>query len=292
MVPKGQAHEPFDWGASLENARDAFRRKNPGAAPLLFQAFDDAARMAKECYDALLSPESVLQDMSNDWNRFLAELTNSMWEVFLEDIDLVRTDSGDDLQSRFEAIRDAALAALVALKPMSPEEPAPQDSQLAIEKVRKLIIDLREARSKLEQQAGAREAAKTPPAIDSPEVVQVPRLGRIAAGVPIIAAESYEDFFPLPRQLVGAGTLFILEVEGESMIDAGILNGDLVVIRQQPEAENGEIVVAMIESEVTVKTFKRSGGRAWLAPRNKAFPDISADNAAILGKVVAVLRRV
>lgn len=292
MVPEGQAHESFDWDASLENARAAFRRKDPGAAPLLFQAFDDAARMAKECYDALLRPEPVLQAMSNDWNRFLAELTDSMWEVFLADIDLVRTDSGDDLQSRFEAIQDAALAALVALKQMRPGESAPQDSQHAIEKLRKLIIDLREARSNLERQAGAREAAEAPPVIDSPEVVQVPRLGRIAAGVPIIAVESYEDFFPLPRQLVGEGTLFILEVKGESMTDAGILNGDWVVIRQQPTAENGEIVVARIEEEVTVKTFKRSGGRTWLAPRNKEFDEIPGDNATILGKVVAVLRRV
>jgi SOS regulatory protein LexA len=294
VVPEGQAHESFDWGTSLQNARAAFGRKDPRAAPLLYKAFDDAARMARQCYDEFLrlSPNPVPADISKDWNMFLTRITDSMWDVFLEDTDLVKDDSGDDLQSTFETIRDAALTALLALKYATREGAAWQDQQIAAENLRKLITHLRQARSSLERQSGVREVAEAPQVIDLPEVVQVPRLGRIAAGVPIIAVESYEDFFPLPRQLVGEGTLFILEVKGESMIDAGILDRDWVVIRQQPTAENGEIVVARIEEEVTVKTFKRSGGRVWLAPRNKAFEEIPGDNATILGKVVAVLRRV
>ena len=94
----------------------------------------------------------------------------------------------------------------------------------------------------------------------------MPVVGRIAAGGPILAEERIEDVFPLPRQLVGDGQLFLLEVSGESMIDAAICHGDYVVIRQQPNAENGEIVAAMIDGEATVKTFQRKAGKVWLLP--------------------------
>jgi repressor LexA len=131
-------------------------------------------------------------------------------------------------------------------------------------------------------------------ALDFPsqEAAFVPLLGRIAAGGPILAEEAIEDVFPLPKQLVGEGTLFLLKVVGDSMIDAAIADGDWVVVRQQPVAENGDIVAAMIDGEATVKTFKRSGDHVWLMPHNPAFTPIQGDEATILGRVVAVLRRV
>jgi len=132
------------------------------------------------------------------------------------------------------------------------------------------------------------------PGIDiaSQEAAYVPLVGRIAAGGPILAEQHVEDIFPLPRQLVGEGTLFLLKVAGDSMINAAIADGDWVVIRQQEDAENGEIVAAMLDGEATVKTFKRSDGHAWLIPHNPAYTPILGDEATILGRVVAVLRRV
>jgi repressor LexA len=128
--------------------------------------------------------------------------------------------------------------------------------------------------------------------IASQEATYVPLVGRIAAGTPITADQMVEDIFPLPRQLVGEGQLFMLKVAGDSMINAAIADGDWVVIRQQEDAENGEIVAAMIDGEATVKTLKQSDGHVWLMPHNPAFTPILGDDASILGKVVAVLRRV
>ena len=125
-----------------------------------------------------------------------------------------------------------------------------------------------------------------------PAASYVPVLGRIAAGGPILAEEQIEDVFPLPKQLVGEGQLFLLEVRGESMVDAAICDGDYVVIRQQSTANNGEIVAAMIDGEATVKTFQRTDGKVWLLPHNEAFEPIDGTHATILGKVTAVLRRV
>jgi repressor LexA len=122
--------------------------------------------------------------------------------------------------------------------------------------------------------------------------VHVPVLGRIAAGGPILAEESIEDVFALPRQLVGEGTMFMLEVRGDSMIDAAICDGDWVVVRQQPTANNGDIVAALLDNEATVKTFKQTGSQVWLMPHNTAYDPIDGNLATILGKVVAVLRRV
>ena len=125
-----------------------------------------------------------------------------------------------------------------------------------------------------------------------PEASYVPVLGQIAAGVPILAEESVEEIFPLPKQIVGEGALFLLKVVGDSMIDAAICDGDWVVVRQQPTADNGDIVAAMLDNEATVKTFKRKDGKVWLLPHNAAFEPIDGDHATILGKVTAVLRRV
>jgi repressor LexA len=132
------------------------------------------------------------------------------------------------------------------------------------------------------------------PGIDIPsqEAAYVPLIGRIAAGGPILAEQYVEDVFPLPRQLVGEGTLFLLKVVGDSMINAAIADGDWVVVRQQEDAVNGDIVAAMLDGEATVKTFKRSDGHAWLIPHNPAYTPILGDEASILGRVVSVLRRV
>ena len=124
-----------------------------------------------------------------------------------------------------------------------------------------------------------------------PTPAYVPLVGRIAAGGPILAEQAVEDVFPLPRQLVGDGELFLLKVVGDSMVDAAICNGDWVAVRRQPVAENGEVVAAMIDGEATVKTFKRQDDEVWLLPQNPAYQPIPGGNATILGRVVAVMRR-
>ncbi|GAB2636065.1 transcriptional repressor LexA [Nocardioides ginkgobilobae] len=125
-----------------------------------------------------------------------------------------------------------------------------------------------------------------------PAASYVPVLGRIAAGAPILAEEQVEDVFPLPKQLVGDGQLFLLEVRGESMIDAAICDGDYVVIRQAQTADSGQMVAAMIDGEATVKTLSRKNGQVWLLPHNDAFDPIDGTHATILGIVTAVLRKV
>jgi repressor LexA len=125
-----------------------------------------------------------------------------------------------------------------------------------------------------------------------PEASYVPVVGRIAAGGPILAEEVIEDVFPLPKQIVGEGSLFLLRVVGDSMVDAAICDGDWVVVRQQPNADNGDIVAALLDSEATVKTFKRKNGKVWLLPHNADYLPIDGDQATILGKVTAVLRRI
>ncbi|MFD6534914.1 transcriptional repressor LexA [Streptomyces goshikiensis] len=120
--------------------------------------------------------------------------------------------------------------------------------------------------------------------------VAVPLVGRIAAGTPLVAEESVEDVLPLPRRLVGEGEMFALTVVGESMIEAGILPGDVVTVRRQACALHGDIVAAMLDGEATVKRLKRENGHVWLMPHNPAFEPIPGDDCVIVGKVVAVLR--
>ena len=125
-----------------------------------------------------------------------------------------------------------------------------------------------------------------------PAPAYVPVLGRIAAGGPILAEQAVEDVFPLPRELVGTGTLFLLRVVGDSMVDAAIADGDWVVVRPQPNADTGDIVAAMIDGEATVKTYKRRNGAVWLMPHNPAYAPIPGNDAVVLGRVVTVLRKV
>ena len=143
--------------------------------------------------------------------------------------------------------------------------------------------------------AGAAEGARRTDFAGSdalPEPAFIPVLGRIAAGGPILAEEAVEGVFPLPRELVGEGELFLLKVVGESMVDAAICDGDWVVVRQQNVADNGDIVAAMIDGEATVKTFKRTGGQVWLMPHNPIFDPIPGNDAVVLGKVVTVIRKI
>ena len=155
----------------------------------------------------------------------------------------------------------------------------------------------RRSRDHLQTVGGVHPSGQDHPTEDMPSEARpaasyVPVLGRIAAGGPILAEEAIEDVFPLPRQVVGSGQLFLLKVVGDSMVDAAICDGDWVVVRQQPNAESGDIVAAMIEGEATVKTYKQRDGRVWLMPHNPAYEPIPGEAATILGRVVAVMRRV
>jgi repressor LexA len=139
---------------------------------------------------------------------------------------------------------------------------------------------------------GSAEPDSTQTHTSQPTPAYVPVIGRIAAGGPVLAEQAVEDVFPLPRELVGSGTLFMLRVTGDSMVNAAIADGDWVVVRQQPTADNGDIVAAMIDGEATVKTYKRRDGKVWLLPHNEAYEPIPGDAAVILGRVVTVLRKV
>ena len=163
------------------------------------------------------------------------------------------------------------------------------------------VIEARQAdgaiRARSRESRKARESGITGKAapmrtVGTQNAAYVRLLGEIAAGYPKDANQSVEDVFPLPKQLVGEGDLFLLKVVGDSMIDAAIADGDWVVVREQQVAENGEIIVAMIEGEATVKSYRMSDGHIWLIPHNASFTPIEGDKATILGKVVSVLRRV
>ncbi|MDJ0343475.1 transcriptional repressor LexA [Streptomyces sp. H10-C2] len=153
-----------------------------------------------------------------------------------------------------------------------------------------LVRDPHRPRAYQVRSAAPSENALSVAASPSP-TVRVPLLGRIAAGTPILAEESVEDILTLSRQLVGGGELFALEVVGDSMIGAHLLPGDWVTVRRQDVADNGDIVAALLDGEATVKRFRREDGHVWLHPHNDAYQPIAGDDATILGKVVAVLRR-
>lgn len=120
----------------------------------------------------------------------------------------------------------------------------------------------------------------------------VPLVGRIAAGTPITAEQHIDDVMRLPERLTGTGNLFMLEVHGDSMIDAAICDGDYVVVREQHDACNGDIVAALLDNEATVKTFRNDNGHVWLIPHNPTYSPIDGTNATIMGKVVTVLRKI
>ena len=125
---------------------------------------------------------------------------------------------------------------------------------------------------------------------DSSNARYVPVVGQIAAGAPILAEENVDTYYPLPEELLGDGDVFMLKVVGESMREAGILDGDWVVVRSQPSAEEGEFVAALLDGEATVKEFHRDSTGVWLLPHNEAFDPIPGDEAEIMGRVVSVFR--
>jgi repressor LexA len=127
---------------------------------------------------------------------------------------------------------------------------------------------------------------------ERPVPAYVPVVGQIAAGGPILATQVVEDVFPLPRQLVGDGELFLLQVKGDSMIEAAITEGDWVVVHRQQHAEPGDIVAALLDDEATVKTFSRTDGHVWLLPQNENYAPIDGEQAVIMGRVTAVLRKI
>ena len=139
---------------------------------------------------------------------------------------------------------------------------------------------------------GAKESQTTgKPIYSGKEMVDVPVVGRISAGAPILAVENVVDTFPIPIDFVGNSESFMLTVKGESMIEAGILNGDYILVRRQETARNGEIVVALIEDEATVKTFYKENGHIRLQPENSTMDPIIVPDCKILGKVAGVFRK-
>lgn len=330
MVPEARSPESFSWAdcqATLDHVRSALKGNNPDAATELRRAFTDAYQMAEHCYDQLveMEPEEALPDGAfKDWRIFLAGLFKDAWNVYPKH-SLVRLDKQKDLQVTIETICKAAEDALFNLLDMHESRSRkPSQRRPVVDKLRKLMTELDSARTELESPPKVAEvhrvedmrkadrteelqdadqahhaddashATYTPQVTDPIESVPVPLLGRIAAGDPTLAEQSMEEIFALPKRLVGEGELFWLKVADDSMIDASIANGDWVVVRQKPEAEaeDGEIVAAIIGGEATVKIFSQSGEQTWLASHNPAYLAISANEATILGKVVAVLHRV
>lgn len=135
------------------------------------------------------------------------------------------------------------------------------------------------------------DRAESDSAVSFGDAAHIPLVGRIAAGAPITAEQNIDEIMPVPRSLVGKGDLFMLEIKGDSMVDAAICDGDFIVVRTQKTAENGDIVAAMLDGEATCKVFRQRDGHTWLLPRNSAYEPIPADNCEILGKVVTVLRK-
>ena len=123
------------------------------------------------------------------------------------------------------------------------------------------------------------------------EMVMVPVLGRVAAGIPLLAVENKEDMFPMPVDFVGRGEFFMLRVKGNSMVEAGILEGDLVLVRQQPSVDNGDIAVALLDDEATIKRFFREDGHIRLQPENYQLSPIIVNDVTVLGKVTGLVRK-
>ena len=122
------------------------------------------------------------------------------------------------------------------------------------------------------------------------EVVNVPIIGQVAAGQPLLAVENIENYFPIPTEFMPNAETFMLKVKGDSMINAGIFNGDKILVQKQSDAQNGDIVVALVDDSATVKTFYKEDGHFRLQPENDAYDPIILTNVTILGKVIGVIR--
>lgn len=156
-------------------------------------------------------------------------------------------------------------------------------------------VDIRHLHDTSEQSPGEKtqkkRAAQLPSPEEAPSPNYIPVVGQIAAGSPILAEQEIDGYFPMPQEIVGDGELYMLRVVGESMKLAGIMDGDWVVVRAQPVAEEGEFVAAMLDGEATVKELHRDSTGVWLLPHNDDFDPIPGEEAEILGKVVSVFRR-
>lgn len=293
MSPVRQFDEPFDWKASLEEAYNVFKQQDSEtAASALSKALDDAAHMAALCRHEILriTPGQIPSNTLGDWYEFLTTLQEYMPDVFARRIELIGPDSGSRLRGPLHDIETAALNSLMAVKYMDAEGAPRIGRTRALEELQVLHRALGTAKETLDAKYMVRGTARTSKGREH-GVVRAPVLGHIAAGQPIIAIQSSEETLALPTELVGYGNLFIVVVVGDSMANSSIIDGDLAVVREQQTAENGEIVAARLGDEVIVKTLKRSGGHVWLHPENGIYDDILGDSAVIMGKVVAILRR-
>ena len=279
------------WEGSFDRARAAFRRESPIVSFALFQVLADAYREADYYHDRLLKirQEPLSEASLAEWNFFLTTLYNDTWKIYLKYSRRVRL---EDAQAKLGELRDAASDALLKLGDVNLERPTSKALRDALKELRRLVNVLEDAKEELGRAHRIRAIDDLPEGYTADEAAYVPLVGTIAAGTPILAEESIEDTYALPRQLVGAGTLFLLKVKGDSMIGAAITDGDWVVIREQRMAEIGEIVAALI----VMKSPSRPSDSLLTVifcsvPQNPAYPVISDDEATILGKVVAVLRR-
>lgn len=299
MQPEEQP--AFVWEDSLAQARRALTNGDVNAAAALRDAFATAAQMTKHCEQRVMrvGMRQVRSNEFPDWEDFLIALSDDAEYLYPEHLDLLAEEGSDSLLNTFHVLSEGALDALLHLQAMnSSTKPTQSARKAAITALRSLAKDLQAAQVKVPQAAGAENtaAAEAPAKGDPageypPEAAYVRLLGRIAAGNPNVAEEAVEDILPLPRQIVGEGEVFVLRVSGDSMIGAAIADGDLVVVRRQSTAEDGEIVVAMIEEEALVKTLKRSGKKVSLIAHNPLYPPIDGKHSTIIGKVVGLLRR-
>jgi SOS regulatory protein LexA len=321
VSPEEQVSPDFDWNKDLNHARREIEDASREAPSALAQALNSAYRMADLCQRAIPKSQPWQADSAvpPDWQDFLERISNDADSFYPAHLSLLVKGDGVALQNLFEEIAEAALDAQIQINAVSRLSPSGQKK--AVMHLRKLMKNLRAAKAMLdpppegevtglrtagniqeegggeeeeeeeEEEEGEEGKRDGPPLAKS---VLVPMVGRIAAGDPDLAEEAAEEIFTLPRQLVGGGDLFLLRVHGQSMTGAGIVEGDWIAIRRQPVAENGEIVVAMIDGDATVKKYTKSNGKIWLLPQNPddGYEAIPGERAIIKGKVVAVFRKV
>lgn len=301
MPPQEEVSPEFDWEEDRRAAHTKIESASPEAASALAKALDSAFQMADLCQRAIARGPGAWQEKSAPppaWVDFLESISNDA-EFFYSDpghLSALPKELRDPLLTRFADIAVAALEAQTRITTMP--RPSPEASKKAVVILRTLMKHLRAAERILvpspegEVTNLAGPGTGEEPEIPAPsEAVLVPLVGRIAAGSPNLAEQAVEDIFPLPRQVLGTGDLFLLKVYSHSMTGAGIMEGDWVVIRRQPVAENGDIVVALVDGDATIKKYEMSGGKVTLLAQNPIYDDILGNRATIMGKVVAVFRK-
>lgn len=299
MPPREQVSPGFDWEGDRRDAHTKIQSVSPEATSALAKALDSAFKMADLCQKAIARGPAAWQEESApppSWVNFLEALSNDAEFFYPEHLSVLPKDLRESLLTRFNNIAVAALEAQTRITTMP--RPTPEASKKAVVNLRNLMKHLRAAERILAPLPegevtnlpgpGTREK---PEIAALPEAARVPLVGRIAAGTPNIAEQAVEDIFPLPRQVVGFGDLFVVQVYSHSMTGAGIMEGDWVVIRQQQDATNGDIVVAWVDGGATIKKYQISEGKVTLIAQNPIYDDIPGNRAIIMGKVVAVFRK-